>query len=806
MIRDIFVNVIINKKNKESGTEIELINLYKNINIPRETNVPEIFVSKAYYKKIGESMKIAERYPPKGPIPEDFFCSICYQEGPGYHAETCEGPFNMLFLKAEKQEKYEDKIEKFKKTLPKDQKADITHKNLFVPRGKTKMVSDKDYSPTFDNSLEIKFKTKSPEDTTQFSQIHPEGFIVVIRVNKYLDMTLTQVPYVMYIEIQKKIKSMIYRPEFPDPKLDENYTWISSISGIYYITEEKNKIIDLEKLNERKNILKGITRYKYSEEYSVIGFKFTIGDEDSKKVSVEIKIGGSVRIFVSYSKGYASSNLGNGSKITNRINDQDLIYVKNTLSDYLSGNDILKDKIIPRSAYFDTKIMNTFIPYTITENNKLKYNYLFTRNAPPQPETCRNSLPDTIQRPFPYSFKTGRSPYRNVVIQSEGKKSKSKFLQEKTEPCCEKLSGQIKCDNFNVKFQELNPCITPERLKQMKEIIPIEDTPIEKELDKYIAGLSGTRHKMFRRMIYGFPNDKFPDDSAEENNIKEGIEYIPTELYNNPTKTAQKDKEYEYIQKIQNDISCATYIPGTQIFNYGGNNTFTRDSRIYPGLLDVNKYTLLKFIEEYLENLEYIDDDQIKMIPIGEYYQSMIDTSKNKNTNTYKKYYTLPIKEKITSFNKEILKQNDLNDICFDKNQIIIEENNNIYHWYPNIDQEYILTTLTFKITLTKKRNNCIEIYFRDEKGQIKDVNEIISLGKLKTLVIPNSQWKKLKNEKIYKFEFNYYTEATGIKILIPQKPFILSDPLEIVEDYDKFTVYKLRCIKDPLTRVVLEE
>jgi hypothetical protein len=141
-----------------------------------------------------------------------------------------------------------------------------------------------------------------------------------------------------------------------------------------------------------------------------------------------------------------------------------------------------------------------------------------------QPNACPTTKHPTNKpviavRPCPFSYH-GEPAMRNQDIIQEGKKNKQGFY----EPCCAKitLSTKLKNDPHFVKFQMNNSKQHRYTLLSMTPSNNAQDNDelIDSSLNK-IKNQNSIAHKMLRRLWYGFPNEVFPDDLAEVNEIDE---------------------------------------------------------------------------------------------------------------------------------------------------------------------------------------------------------------------------------------------------------------------------------------------
>lgn len=278
---------------------------------------------------------------------------------------------------------------------------------------------------------------------------------------------------------------------------------------------------------------------------------------------------------------------------------------ENMIIKVLNGN----LQLIAKELIYD-KILNDKYTLTKEQDKRRKYNV----SAPDNLIETFNGIPvnPTVKckfRPKPFSFTLGAPYMKNYTILQEGKISDTNLKNglRLYEPCCGTLELDSAHENlFNWKYTEENNCElnikfidadTPQsKLEKLLKSFKKEDVN-PNELVDCISRLTelflckdpkgrktfedGRKEdkvycKLFRRTMYGFPNNKYPNDYPENNNF-------------NP-------------QNLNDAITC---IPGTDI----------QETRQLTGLIDLlesnDKKSLLSIVECYIDYLHKLSLDPI---------------------------------------------------------------------------------------------------------------------------------------------------------------------------------------------------
>ena len=397
------------------------------------------------------------------------------------------------------------------------------------------------------------------------------------------------------------------------------------------------------------------------------------------------------------------------------------------------------------SSHHDEKIMNTTIPYMIDKDGKFKYDFKFFKSKndkvlyPPQPEGCRNRIKELgnftksdIRRPVPFSFSKGKSPMPGVVLSLEGIKAKGKNYTKGNllyEPCCEMLKGTNGKGKFkDIEFQNKNPFISIEKFEEMSDNLnQKKNIEFQKEIDTFIKNTTSTKKKMIRRLVYGFPNNKFVGDSEDDNNIYMGYDEKP-KLTNNKIQNDEPLHQRENI--LQRDIHSGVYVPGKQLENFGGDSTLIRDHRSFIGLYE-------------LFNTIYNKEEMVEKI-----------------IKCYFDKFELSKENKITIIN---------NKDEFEDNRKSIKNDISKYQIY-------------LKVRFFDKEEQAIKLYWNNG-NEI----EFLRLNKIKDkkyLFIEKKNKKNMESGSTYLFRFNYYIQEKGKKTIIKNMPLVPILPLKKLKQY----------------------
>lgn len=926
-VRDIFCNINVNSDNTKTlindfNSAIKYIKENKlscklsesKRKVIYEPDLENRIVSLHFSKTQGSSSNIREVFnmPPKGPILLFTECPYCNNIGPQYHEVECKGPYDHLILTEDGINHWADNIRQKIESgeIEIDEDTGLFYKDLFPPTGILKMESEKNYTPGFDNMIEMKFRTQPFLSGKRYRNMHTNGINVTVRLGKKGELTITSCPYftdnedtdeTYYETLLTKIlndKNDILKNSSKKSKSDpiqEDKYFISSLNGIFDLntnewfkknSTEKGKVLNLETYKTQMflgqlymyfNLLKEgdfwIKNPTYDSVYKSLRCSFNAFD--MYKISIDIKESGIVRIFISYIKTnpnyqnfrkdpgmFEEFEMNDYREITNKLSNNEtikyqkinhklfIIVCQVLLFDIHTlfrsthyREDIFKDNVTVVSYLNANKIQNTALDYTLTDSGEIKYNIGKNIKSPfpPQPQKCRNSIPKKLfQRPVPFSF-GGNAPTRNSVIRSEGVESNAKVLignrKVLIEPCCEKVKGKNPTGRYkDMKFSS-GDVITQERLEEMEESLNETVGTISKEqllqyLLESIGQTTSVKHKMLRRIIYGFPNNKFQEDFASNNFIAEGYEYIP-----DVDKNTKIDFNRSYPTKrvFQDDIACSVYIPGTQLTNYGGNNTFIRDSRKFVGLISLmdSKYNENE-VKEYLKNCikNFLITHQSS--DINTFPMPLTSSRFNDMVTEGFKYLTLddkcdiPVIRIATNINlieeielqdgtvisrqqfKDYTNTNELKkELSLSSIVYFIDIHENLYRWFLGINHYYMgKLTIDLKVGIDNDHPNMIRLFYPNTNTSIR--SDILNLqGDTNDyLIVLLSDRKKMSNNKVYRFGFNYYTQPPSSSYgclnysrqLIEEQPLIPIHPIKNLkrsydtqEDVDR----KIEIIKD---------
>jgi hypothetical protein len=734
----------------------------------------------AAIQNLTEGIRHIKSMPPKGPIRDLCQCPACGEIGPRFHAEDCPGPYDNEVFTIDGIEFYIDKIKTSPDAISTLKSTNqLFYRDLFPERGIQKLKSDRLKIAFFPNVVQFKWATSPIVNNKYFGNNFPEGMMITIKVSPTRGINITHIPY-QHSETEpttflKTIDEHILKSVLNENIDISDVSYISHIDGIYTITENNN-ILDIDCISRKIVALGpsiGMFGYNFSTYGSSVIFSFpfkikTATGTATVKVTVNIKLT-SVHIFVSFGSSKESTNydisfIGHSTKATGKYLDISVLENIKTILNSKIFNDpeCYVQKTIKRYINEDGKIYNVSIPYHITKDGKFEYlPKIKTGSAPPQPDKCRNKIngmatlkQSYIKRPYPFSFSIGEVPYAGVTLRDEGVTTTAvKFLGNRTvlyEPCCDTITGKdyvkpknSKNDIDRIIISKESNFISSSDLMEMKKNLSITDNitkeKFEADIRQVIALMDSTKATMLRRAMFGFPNDIFPEDSALLHKIEPGIEIAPILKENEEYSSKQLSKK-DTREINQMDIHSGVYIPGTQLKNYGGNNTLIRDHRQYYGLFkylnDKSKDGLLNVIKLYFDKniIENPDRRALKPIPItDEIFHKGIDFSD---------WYYIVVPKQSTSRVLEMKTNNNK------KMEYNVFQHNNIIAVVDIIDD-----TLTFPERLfdnIPETNVILPVMF--DKSTFKDIASKMDIDSKLIIIEPSYVYK---DTKIYQWYFD---------------------------------------------------
>lgn len=769
-ITNVFYGCIINK-NSESDTvklhslfetlkknlEIQVSDDYTTVTYPED--IHDKFISVGYSYNYGNSMFFGI-LPPKGPIPLYTTCALCNHRGPQYHNTSCEG--SDFFLIINDNEQFKDKI---KEKFPEGNNGnDILYKDLFPPRGIQMLETNKISRLNFPNVMELKYMTSTDN-------------VIVLKISKDMKLSIINVPYDYEQSFDKFSRSMYSKlaglSGLVDrlPSFDPRNNRISSIKGMFkYLREDQ--VFNMYETNE--GILKQFTAkignqpsflinkisyakidYSYNSSIDTITMKFVL--EKDLKATVMIRNGGSVQMFVSFHR--EDSNKILTFELLESIRDI-IVFVLNKTS-------VVLEKTKFKGLLYDTKIMNTYV---------VSDEYSETRNTPPQPNVCRNQLmanlkTSYVRRPVPFSFSLHKQSMKGLVLEEQGVQANNSDLTINNKslyvPCCTTLTGAYKetAKTLKLKFEQYSRPSIADIYKSLDKFLDkssdksLSETDLKIKVDDSIKRLTSTKQTMFRRLMYGFPNDIFEEDRPIRNNV--------------------------IAEGTLSDKFCGVYVPGTQPIKFGGNGTMVRDSRVFKGLFDIkDPKILLEIVKMYCETK--IKTFSEKLTPIHRGNVGEFLKNKHKMKFLYipssavlvddgfmdsdgEKYLSSSAKSFDTLKYSDFLENPDgLQMVAFFKNENKNENENKIYYWYNEISDD-CMKYATITLRVGSKDKNIIEILTPDSEKI-----PFVDLYKDKYLFVPASV-SKIVTEKAYRFVFNHFLDESKTGI-IPNQPFLFDD------------------------------
>lgn len=857
-------NININKNREVADKRKNIFDLYHNLRVSNviskdeksikklKENQVDTFISKSVsYKNFGDKkVKDSFSMPPKGPIHEHTFCPFCDNRNLQYHKEDCKGPYNMEILTEQGNIFYKNKIlstftnEELEDIIENDE--DIYYEDIYPPRGVQKLNDDRLSNPNFNNVVQTKYIVDN----------NGEEVIIPVKVTPYYGITIRNVPGdIDFKSFSKTLheKLIINAGKQKKSKIIKDESWVTNINGIFNVCGNNEKL-DLNQVNGRvKKLAKESSLNIFENNYNSLLGTITIkmayeipSDSDRKvKAIIIIKRGGSVSIFLSYGSKASEYSVGITNfpnKAKKHLNKKYLQIVADNIHRLIFENQDLNFciKSDTKQTLIEQKIMNTSIPYTIT-SNKLTYKSNIPKiNAPPQPSGCQNKgltresvTKAMIKRPVPFSFRHGIAPGRNLLIRTEGVKSTGAKLKgdrrDLVEPCTEPISGKEGITKlFNkIKYSDSNDIISQSKFKKMQNTEDFHESidDLLDELNEYIGKTQGVREKFFRRVMFGFPNNLYSEDSSEFNKIKEGVEVIPDIGSNEELTSKSVSKTRKIVQK---DINSAVYIPGTQLKNFGGNNTFERDYRQFDGLMkfanESGRPVLMEIIKRYLYS-KFIQPSGniVKPLPYLEKYSNTIThyTIVPKNSdfleindticyNFDNIFYTVdpdsksnignngivvsphPLNDDIETLQNNLL-ENQLLVLIDNSKQLKIYESGRNFSWY--------IRNSILQFYVTKENANFVSLKMADNKELPEYVKDLLFEGSM--LFVPKSVINKISSNGIYQFYINYYIDNEEYYVIVPNQPLILLE--NFTKDNRKEVYKKVTKVKNDITQEILE-
>ena len=588
-------------------------------NHPQETTTPLEFFQKYYdiikalindetnFTKVEfSSGETTMRYPIEKVLPNTF-CIRCGRKSEGetetvYHEETCP------YLKDNYSLFYTDKgIDQLKKN------GIITNETLKKFKTKTGRVLlpymynnmsrkvihyGSNYKPNFPNVLFVQRKTIPIVNTNYcYHSNHKNGITTTFNIYPQLNETKNSV---LNVPLYREDCETIYALEYIDDSL--KYIFGPEIRIHKYLNNLFSTIrfgvrFNIEAIVEDLQTLFSSERqfgFNYELKEGAIFLIFekipiSLNKNYEVKCKFIIRPSGIIQCFFTFTTPI----------LTEHINDLISIHTGNL--QHITNN-LIYNKIVINNKYTLTKEQDKRRKYNVSAPDNL----IETFNGRPVNQSVKCKF-----RPKPFSFTLGVPYMNNYTILQEGKISDTNLKKglRLYEPCCGKLELDSAHDNlFNWKYVEEKNCElninftdvdTPQsKLNKLFESFKDEENDVNpNELVDCITRLTelflckdpkgrktfedGRKEdkvycKLFRRTMYGFPNNKYPNDYPENNNF-------------NP----------------QNQNDAITCIPGTDI----------QETRQLIGLIDLlernDKESLLSIVKCYIDYLHKLSLDPI---------------------------------------------------------------------------------------------------------------------------------------------------------------------------------------------------
>jgi hypothetical protein len=417
------------KKNKSDYNYINLEKLSRNfeLDFTFDSNWTPFgkgpgFLKKSYFKSPPDESGYC--YPPNGPIEKYFECTFCGKQGPNFHSQSCQRPFDTsLVLSDSGAERYPGK------------EAGTSYLLVVKKSGQTKFVTESLKSEIFYDSVQLIYQY---EDFTKCTiRISRNGTINIISA-KFNNETLPK------LIIDKINNANCLTPEFKE--ITNKFVFLKDLSYKYLLFAQfdlylakKEYHIDISKINEKiwtssvfhKQIvgrevlmLDSPNNIYYIEDYvynpgSILSrtnkitpgiLKFSMKDPDNE----DIKIG-----VVIYTRGAVQMRLTNaikGKRPVKPLNNEDLYraynFIKEILKRIISTNEIIiKELLTPKQLEWSNNTIDGKKPQVCMDHKNRKV------------------------RPVPYSF-YGTCPEPGYVVDPQGVRRPD----GKYEPCCVKLT------------------------------------------------------------------------------------------------------------------------------------------------------------------------------------------------------------------------------------------------------------------------------------------------------------------------------------------------------------------------------
>lgn len=464
-----------------------------------ELNNSEFDILKISYH---DSLEGGTRYPPNGPIPKYAKCASCENEGPRiedlidrekyletlknysnfFHEPTCENSSTYWLMKdAVIEDNYEEIIniikqkEKDGKILPNSLTSSepILYTFIYKNRGEYKYIDPKK------------------------KQFLKNAILLTVSIPK--ELIDRDIDIKSSISIFNKKQEGIIKITFMNVPY---YTRGNSLFLNTYI-KNINKIINNSNaeydysINKKNIIIKNMSGYIYFTDLS----NYELTDRFKQNFNPELDFYNCPDISLKIYKRSLLINISSKTKEDKNIKNE----ILNTKLEDCSQRIINSFNI-----HKDLKQIEYISKY---KDNKLPIEDIYVDvHASYQPNKCKVDA-----RPAPFKF-SGFPPTRLSTIKLGGEKSQSYNLDPITKsrvylyiPCSEKLTIKRSVGNFTYRYID-----TPYRV--MKHLRDSSIKPPTETLEEKLQQVDNLPHsvqKYIRRMIYGFPNNKYPNDYPE---------------------------------------------------------------------------------------------------------------------------------------------------------------------------------------------------------------------------------------------------------------------------------------------------
>ena len=377
------------------------------------------FISKKYF-----SGEFTYSYPPIGPIPKCFKCSVCKNIGPQHHTINCSDPFDYsLYLTSVGSEILKEKKIKYpvEYAFLESYEPNTAYTELVRKRGQKKVHKKSVKTRKFENNVELRYQDSSLKQC--IIRISKNGAINIISAqynnNELMNLVLNKINETSALNIEEYQK--IY-PGERSLKIIPEITYKYLIQAQFQLISESFK--EFTEIN-----LQNIYDYLKNNDSDIIShLQFNSGDVTSKSGKQTNPI---LQFNLEFDNFNVSVSIYKKGAVQLRLS-----FLNKTSEDQLDITTLQKARTFITT--FLKEVKNIYIPNFNYKNTELN---LYNTIDGSKPKECR------IQdRPTPYSFNGKcKDGYYSTPW---GKKRRIDGLYE---PCCYKITknGESSLKNIN---------------------------------------------------------------------------------------------------------------------------------------------------------------------------------------------------------------------------------------------------------------------------------------------------------------------------------------------------------------------